>query len=157
MITLDDVLPRLQGARHCGRGWIAKCPAHRDRRPSLKVDTGVDGRALLHCFASCSYHEIVRALNLEPAPRGDNNGGARVVDVHTLALRIARSQPWAGEEVALDYEIARAIRRRRRAVDVARHAATRAGDCDAAWSLLAKAARLDIEADAIEAQLLEAR
>jgi hypothetical protein len=109
---------------------------------------------LLRCFSGCCYSDITRALKLEPVLRRENYA-AHSLAVHTLALRIARSQSWAREDFALLREISTAIRRRRRAVDVARDAATRASDCDAAWSLLVHAARLDTEADAIEAELEE--
>ncbi len=69
MITVDDILPRLKGVRRAGRGWMALCPAHPDKNPSLKVDEGTDGRALLYCFAGCSYEEIVSALGLKPGSR----------------------------------------------------------------------------------------
>lgn len=40
------------------------CPAHDDHDPSLSVSIGDDGRVLLHCFAGCSFDEILLALNL---------------------------------------------------------------------------------------------
>lgn len=43
----------------------ARCPSHEDANPSLSVDAGVDGRALVHCHAGCPAAEIVAALNLE--------------------------------------------------------------------------------------------
>ncbi len=59
--TLDAVLSTLRGGRRCGRGWIAHCPAHDDRTPSLSVaERG--GTVLLHCFAGCAFEEILAAL-----------------------------------------------------------------------------------------------
>ena len=43
----------------------AHCPAHDDASPSLSLDTGDDGRALLYCFAGCATTAIVSALDLE--------------------------------------------------------------------------------------------
>lgn len=68
---------------------------------------------------------------------------------------MARRQPWAREAIALTYIIADAIRHRRRAVDVARDAATRAGDRPESWALLGQAARVESQAEAIEAELEE--
>ncbi|HUO04414.1 MAG TPA: toprim domain-containing protein [Candidatus Binataceae bacterium] len=65
MLTFDDVLARLEGARRSGAGFVARCPAHDDRAPSLSLREGDDGRALLKCFAGCAYRDIVAAL-----PRG---------------------------------------------------------------------------------------
>ncbi len=65
-VTVHEVLARLQGVRPSGRGWVARCPAHPDRHPSLSVGVGGDGRVLLYCHRGCQFSEIVRALGLEP-------------------------------------------------------------------------------------------
>ncbi len=59
------VLDHLEGVRKSGAGWIAKCPAHRDRSPSLSVCEADNGNALVHCFAGCSVRDIVAALGLK--------------------------------------------------------------------------------------------
>jgi hypothetical protein len=61
---LDDVLSRLSGVKKSGDEFIARCPAHDDRRPSLSVAEGDDGRVLLYCHAGCSIDAIVGALGL---------------------------------------------------------------------------------------------
>ena len=62
-MTVDQILPRLHGVRRCGSGWIALCPAHRDRSPSLSIaERG--GRILLHCFAGCARAVILAGLGL---------------------------------------------------------------------------------------------
>ena len=48
-------------------GWIAQCPAHDDRNPSLSIAAGADGRLLLHCHAGCGIRDILDALGLPPA------------------------------------------------------------------------------------------
>ncbi|MDE1893168.1 MAG: hypothetical protein KGM46_06675 [Pseudomonadota bacterium] len=58
------LLPRLHGMRKVGSGWIANCPAHEDRSPSLSITEGDDGRLLLHCFAGCQVHDILAAVGL---------------------------------------------------------------------------------------------
>ena len=57
------VLDRLEGVRKSGTGWIAKCPAHEDRSPSLSVKEGQRG-VMLHCHAGCSFAAIVEAMGL---------------------------------------------------------------------------------------------
>jgi hypothetical protein len=47
-----------------GRGWVARCPAHEDRDPSLSINEGNDGRVLLKCHAGCSTDAVVAALGL---------------------------------------------------------------------------------------------
>ena len=58
--------------------WIATCPAHEDRSPSMTVREFDDGRVLLHCFAGCSVESILGALGLkwdalfpDKPPQGD--------------------------------------------------------------------------------------
>lgn len=64
---LELLLGRLEGVRKCGRGHIAKCPAHKDRSASLSVCEGSDGRVLVKCFAGCDVLAIVHAIGLEVA------------------------------------------------------------------------------------------
>lgn len=59
------ILPRLQGVRSHGKGWLAKCPAHSDNKPSLSIGTGDKGQALLHCFAGCHAVDVLAAIGLE--------------------------------------------------------------------------------------------
>ena len=55
-------LGRALGGHQHGHDWIARCPAHSDRTPSLSIaETAHSGR-LLHCFAGCSWSAIRDAL-----------------------------------------------------------------------------------------------
>ena len=45
--------------------WIACCPAHEDRSPSLSVRELNDGRILLHDFGGCSVERVLDAVGLE--------------------------------------------------------------------------------------------
>ncbi len=58
------ILERLKRVRRNGDGWIALCPAHKDRNPSLSIHVR-DGRILLHCHAGCSPEAISAALGIE--------------------------------------------------------------------------------------------
>lgn len=58
------VLDQLRGVRRAGRGWMACCPSHDDRTPSLAISAGDGGTVLLHCFAGCSAIAVVGALGL---------------------------------------------------------------------------------------------
>jgi hypothetical protein len=44
--------------------FVAKCPAHEDRLPSLSVAEGSDRRALLYCHTGCEPGDIADALGL---------------------------------------------------------------------------------------------
>jgi hypothetical protein len=65
--ALDRILARLQGVRHSGGGWIARCPAHEDRSPSLSIGEGREGKILLHCFGGCTSEAVCASLGLSLA------------------------------------------------------------------------------------------
>ena len=44
--------------------WVACCPAHGDKTPSLSIRLADDGRWLLHCFAGCDPLEVLGAVGL---------------------------------------------------------------------------------------------
>ena len=65
-MTVDTLISRLDKVRRTGRGtWIACCPAHADKTPSLTIRETDDGKVLLHCFTGCSALEIIDAVGLE--------------------------------------------------------------------------------------------
>ncbi len=65
-MSVDTLLSRLDKVRKTGAGrWIARCPAHDDKSPSLAVRELDEGRVLLHCFASCEAAEVLAAIGLE--------------------------------------------------------------------------------------------
>ncbi len=53
--------------RKAGDGWCSRCPAHDDRKPSLSINTGNDGRVLLHCHTGCTTDAICSAVGLKLA------------------------------------------------------------------------------------------
>lgn len=59
-----DVLERLEAVKRSSGGWMARCPAHEDRTPSLAVSEGREG-ILLNCHAGCPTENVVAALGLE--------------------------------------------------------------------------------------------
>jgi hypothetical protein len=61
-LTLAAALERLEGVQRAGGQWVARCPAHDDREPSLSLAAGADGRLLAHCFAGCTFADVVHAL-----------------------------------------------------------------------------------------------
>jgi|ERR1035438_1943240 DNA primase len=48
-------------ARSSGSGWMARCPAHEDHKPSLSIHE-VDGKILVRCHAGCSQHDVIETL-----------------------------------------------------------------------------------------------
>ena len=66
MNPIDHLLARLDGVRSTGaRRWLAKCPAHDDRSPSLSISERDDGAVLLHDHGGCSVHEVLSAVCME--------------------------------------------------------------------------------------------
>ena len=62
----EMVLDRLEAVRRVGYDrWMAKCPAHEDRRASLSVRALDDGRTLVHCFALCTAEEVLKAIGVD--------------------------------------------------------------------------------------------
>ncbi len=61
----DRILTQLDGVKITGQDrWIAKCPSHDDKSPSLAIRE-VDDRLLLHCFAGCDVNEIISSIGLD--------------------------------------------------------------------------------------------
>ena len=66
-MTVDEFVARLDRAKRNGAGWIARCPAHDDRNPSLSITEGDDGRVLVRCHAGCTTEQIVAAVDVQLA------------------------------------------------------------------------------------------
>ena len=65
-MPIDKLLPKLKKAKAAKAGkWIACCPAHDDKSPSLKITETSDAVVLLKCWAGCTAAEIVASLGLE--------------------------------------------------------------------------------------------
>jgi hypothetical protein len=65
--TKLDLAKYLEQLRFRKDGWqaTALCPAHDDHSPSLSLRVLPDGDVLFHCFAGCSFSDIMRALRTE--------------------------------------------------------------------------------------------
>lgn len=64
-MNAQTLLLRLSGVRQNGPGkWMAKCPAHDDRSPSLSIRQTDDGKILLHCWSGCDSEAILAAIGL---------------------------------------------------------------------------------------------
>jgi hypothetical protein len=88
-VSTDAVLCRVTEIRSTGAArWLARCPAHDDRDPSLSIRELPDGRVLLYCFAGCATADVLDALALDwadlDAPH-DRRSSA-----------VTRPRPWKG-------------------------------------------------------------
>ena len=66
-MTPADVAARFPSAKPTTDGWSVKCPVHDDRKASVSLGTGDDGRVLLHCHAGCTTADILAAVGLTVA------------------------------------------------------------------------------------------
>jgi hypothetical protein len=95
-MSADVLLARLEGVKKSGNGrWMARCPAHADRSPSLSIRELEDGRILLHDFGGCETGDVLAAVGLGvtdlfPEPRiGHHSAPSRPNHYHAAreALR----------------------------------------------------------------------
>lgn len=105
-VVTREVLDRLDGVRRESAGqWAARCPAHEDRKPSLSISDGLDGRILLHCHAGCETETVLAALGMVPgdlfADAPSSNGTGFQIEVEydyvdedgTLLFQVVRLRP----------------------------------------------------------------
>ena len=63
-LAAADIAQALGGQRS-GKGYVARCPAHDDRTPSLSIADSADGedsRVLVYCHAGCRQNDVIAAL-----------------------------------------------------------------------------------------------
>lgn len=78
-VVLDGFLGRLTGVRRAAKGFMALCPAHPDKNPSLSI-CEAGRRILLKCFAGCSTRDVCKALGIGMANLfSDNRSTKRIV------------------------------------------------------------------------------
>ncbi len=63
--NLESILSRLTKVRGRSGNWVACCPAHEDRSPSMTIRETPDGKILMHCFSGCSIGEIAGAIGVD--------------------------------------------------------------------------------------------
>lgn len=60
-----SILEKLVGVRKVGVDkYVARCPAHADKSPSLSIREMSDGRVLLKCFAGCETENVLSAVGM---------------------------------------------------------------------------------------------
>jgi len=102
-VKIDEVLKHFRNVKRKGLGqWVATCPAHDDKVPSLSISEGKDGKTLLHCHAGCDKAAVLKAAGLKasdlfPYTREE---AARIVAVYSytdetgkLLFEVCRRKP----------------------------------------------------------------
>ena len=65
-MSAKEIASRLEHCRASGENaYIARCPAHNDRSPSLSIKDLPDGRTLIHCHAGCGALDVLTAIGLD--------------------------------------------------------------------------------------------
>lgn len=100
--TIDLILGKLDKVQRSGNGWVACCPAHEDRNPSLSV-AHRDGRILLNCQTGCATEDVARALGVCMTDLFDEPLDS------TAAPTIASTYDYTDAEGKLLYQVARMI------------------------------------------------
>ena len=71
-VDLDRLLGALEKVMGRGGSYMARCPAHEDRTPSLHITVKESGVVLWKCHAGCAQEDVTDALRragaLPPAP-----------------------------------------------------------------------------------------
>ena len=158
-MTLDEFLARVRVAYRRRDGqWVAHCPAHDDRHPSLIVAAGDRAPLLVRCFAGCTFEQIMNAVHAkqekesqgkektagrrtEPAPDPDGLTPVEREIVERERRARAKLAPFQGWYDAQDE-----ARGWEQAAAVIRAQASALGDTPAAWDLLVAAAACQDEA-----------
>lgn len=61
----EVVLPKFEGVRPSGGGYMVRCPAHEDGSASLSLAEGKEQPVVFHCFAGCRPEDVLTALGLD--------------------------------------------------------------------------------------------
>jgi hypothetical protein len=106
-MSAEDLIARLDQCRPSGASkWIARCPAHDDKSPSLSISELNDGRVLIYCHAGCGANDVLDSVGLEysalfpesddhftPLARGWKQIKREGPSVASYALAIAQEEP----------------------------------------------------------------
>lgn len=62
-VNINEILSKLENVKANENGYIACCPIHEDKTPSLSISEQ-EGKILIHCHAGCDTEEIIQELGL---------------------------------------------------------------------------------------------
>jgi len=95
-------IARALGGRKVGSGWMARCPVHDDREPSLSIRHGADGKVLLCCHAGCEQGRVIAGLRSRGLWNHDNRRqSTRPVSWTTTTQKADRDNAGSGSWAAV--------------------------------------------------------
>lgn len=75
-MNIQEFITHFKAVKQMGENqYMALCPAHNDKRPSLSVGLSENkNQILLHCYAGCSAEDILNAVGLKKKDLFNNKG-----------------------------------------------------------------------------------
>jgi hypothetical protein len=62
---IETILANLKRVKSTSKNrWLACCPAHEDRSPSLSIMQNEQGKIFIHCFAGCNGKAIMSSIGM---------------------------------------------------------------------------------------------
>ena len=99
---IEIFLSRLEKVRQIGPSkWVACCPAHDDRTPSMSIKDTPD-KILIHCFAGCDITTILGNVGLEVADIFHTNRPRHDLELEELVVAVADLDIAAGKRLSQD-------------------------------------------------------
>jgi len=122
-MSVEAILMMLEGVKPSGKGrWMALCPVHGDKSPSMGIKECDDGTVLMNCFA-CGANgvEIAEAAGVNVSelfppdsdrPAGPTNEQRATIEQDKVIIMIYQADQRGGREQSLAdyrrYKLARA-------------------------------------------------
>ena len=59
---IAESIAKALGWHRAGATWMARCPAHEDRKPNLSISSSRGGKVLVRCHAGCGQRDVIAIL-----------------------------------------------------------------------------------------------
>jgi hypothetical protein len=109
MTSAEEIAALLGGKPTKPNEWMARCPTHNDRTPSLSIGIGGDGQVVVHYHAGCAQRRVISAIN-QMGHVLDGVAGSRYKE-QLPARRVVARYDYEDENGHLAYQIVREERR----------------------------------------------
>jgi hypothetical protein len=106
-VIREKILPRLDGIRRNGSGYMARCPVHDDGTASLSISIGTNQPVVLHCHANCPTDDILAEIGLTWADISEPREEMPKLDVWTPAGPAVAVYDYCDEEGTILYQVCR--------------------------------------------------
>ena len=80
-----ETIAKALGGRKAGAEWMARCPAHEDREPSLSIKDADGGKVLVRCHAGCDQQKVIAALKARGIWQRTNRLHGTLIRPHVVA------------------------------------------------------------------------